>query len=76
MKRNLDLKEFLIVMVVCSCIWMYFGYTGDFVAGGIISLLAMIVICLYKDSYEIGEKLKDLENKIENQNEDSNIETV
>lgn len=74
MKR--DLGEFLTVMVVCSCIWMYFGYTGDFVSGAIISILAMIVICLYNNSYEMGKKLKDLENKMKNQVKDSDIESV
>ena len=76
MRRNLDLGEFLLLLVVCSCIWMYFGYIGDFVAGGIISVLAMFVICLYNNSYEMGKKLKDLENKIENQVKDSDIKTV
>lgn len=75
MRKNL-VGEFLTVLVVCSCIWMYFGYIGDFVAGGIISVLAMTVICLYNNSYELEKKLKDLENKIENQIKDSDIKTV
>lgn len=76
MRKNLDLGEFLTVMIVCSGIWIYFGYTGDFAAGGIISVLAMLVICLYNNSYEIGKRLKELENKLKNQDNDSDIKTV
>lgn len=77
-KKNImkDLKEFVVVMIVCCSIWCYFSYVGDFVTGGIISVLAMMIICLYNNVYEVGKRIKELENKIKNHCEDSDIKTV